>query len=259
MEAPPGLLRPPRQALATGGAASRVGGSGLPGGGPRDPELGVGAPRMGSRSLEPVPDSASLLAAGSRRCSSDKGSEAQSERSELLSVWLIREPATEVTERVTAGTRAAGAGGTTARAGGVPGPRLALRPFATAGGGSAPVGFPTRDSGSTGPARAALLVPGTALAPPADLAPAPGGGLSFAPGTTPLRRERRPGAAGGPGDGGAFPARLGERGAAGVGVRPADGVAVAGRVCRSLRKGLAGEGARCSRLLSASGCRWWWR
>lgn len=136
---------------------------------------------------------------------------------------------------------------------------MALRPFATAGGGSAPAGLPARDSGSAGPARAALLVPGVALAPPADLAPAPGGGLSFAPGTTPLRRERRPGAAGGPGDGGAFPARLGERGAAGVGARPAEGVAVAGRVCRSLRKGLAGDGARCSRLLSASGCRWWWR
>lgn len=238
---------------------SSAGGSGLPGGGPRAPGLWVGAPRRGSRSLEPVPDSASLLAAGSRRCSSDKGSEAQSERSELLSVWLIREPATEVTERVTAGTRAAGAGGPTARAGGVPGLRLALRPFAAAGGGSAPAGLPTRDSGSAGPARAALLVPGVALAPPAALAPATGGGLSFAPGTTPLRRERRPAAAGGPGDGGALPARLGERGAAGVGARPAEGVAAAGRVCRSLRRGLAGEGARCSRLLSASGCRWWWR
>jgi len=229
----------------------------------------VGAPRRGSRSLEPVPDSASLLAAGSRRCSSERGSEGQSERSELLSVWLMREPgagepAAEVTARITAGTATAGTRGPAARAGTAPEARLALRPLAAAGGGSAPGGgFPTRGSGSAGAARATLLGPGAALAPPAALAPAPGGGLSFAPGAPPLRRERRPGAAGGPGEGGALPARLGERGAAGAGARPEEGAAwpgAAGRPCRSLRNGLAGEGARCSRLRSASGWRWWcWR
>lgn len=82
----------------------------------------MGAPRRGSRSLEPVPDSASLLAAGSRRCSSERGSEGQSERSELLSVWLMREPgagepAAEVTARITAGTATAGTRGPAARAG----------------------------------------------------------------------------------------------------------------------------------------------
>lgn len=229
----------------------------------------MGAPRRGSRSLEPVPDSASLLAAGSRRCSSDRGSEGQSERSELLSVWLMREPGgtaptAEVTERVTAGTGAVRGMEPMARPGAAPKPRLDLRPLAAADGGSATGGFPARGRGSAGTVRAALLVPGAALAPPAALAPAPGGGLSFAPGTPPLRLERRPGAARDPGEGGALPARLGERGAAGVGARPDEGAAGAGpcmvvRVCRSLRKGLAGEGARCSRLLSANGWRWWWR
>ncbi|XP_004414426.1 PREDICTED: uncharacterized protein LOC101381234 [Odobenus rosmarus divergens] len=271
---PPGLLRPPRQAPAAGGAARSAGGSGLLGGAPRVAGLVAGAPRSGSRSLEPVPDSASLLAAGSRRCSSDRGSEGQSERSELLSVWLMREPgagepAEEVTARITAGIGAAGTGSPVAWAGGAPDPRLALRPLAAADRGSVPGGgggggLPARGSSSAGAVRAALLRPGAALTPPAALAPAPGGGLSFAPGAPPLRRERRPGAARVPGEGGALPARLGERWAPGAGARPEEGAVgpgpdAGGRPCRSLRKGLAGEGARCSRLRSASGWRWWWR
>lgn len=96
------------------------------------------------------------------------------------------------------------------------------------------------------------------MAPPDALAPEPGGGLSFAPGVPPLRLERRPGAAKGAGEGGALPARLGERGAAGAEDRPEEvaagaGLGAAGLLCRSLRNGLAGEGARCSRLRSARG------
>lgn len=49
----------------------------------------AGAPGW-SRSLEPVPDSASLLAAGAALCSSDSGSDGQSDKSELLSVWVTR-------------------------------------------------------------------------------------------------------------------------------------------------------------------------
>lgn len=165
----------------------------------------------------------------------------------------------EVTARITAGTGAATIAGPVARAGGAPGPRLALRPLA--GDGSAPGSdgaFPARDSGSAGATRAALLGPGAALALPAALAPVPSGGLSFAPGAPLLRRERRPGAARGTGEGGALPVRLGERGAVGAGDRPGEGAAeagpgAAGRLCRSLRNGLAGEGARCSRFRSASG------
>lgn len=183
-------------------------------------------------------------------------------------MWLMRgragEPAAEVTARITAGTATAGPGARRRRREPLRrrvwlcGPwqrRAAARPRAVA---SLP-GAGQRLGG-----RRTCHPPGArrrGLGAPAALAPAPGGGLSFAPGAPPSAGRGGRARPGGPGEGGALPARLESAGRRAPGLRPrkAAWTGAAGRlqVLEETVWLVRARGAAVS--VPPAGGWWWWR
>lgn len=184
-----------------------------------------------SRSLELVPDSASLLAARASLCSSDSASDVQSDRSELLSVWLTRARGAPVGTLI--GEPWLGAPGDGEAALAFLLLRIGLLVLS---------GLPLGALGSAAPGWATLL----GFFAAGDLVLLFAAAATFSLEAAALRLELRLGCAKGRAPGCCCLLSLGDFGAMAGGL-------LEERECASLRKGLAGDGARFTRFFSS----WW--